>query len=314
MRILLTGASSFSGLWFARALAASGHEVVAALRGTRGSYGQGVRAERVAELGRVAVLEEECVFGSERFLALAASGPWDLLCHHAAEVGNYRSPDFDVPGAVAANIRALPTVLRTMAGQGLRGMVLTGSVFEQDEGSGNAPLQAFSPYGLSKGLTAQVVRYWCGVLGIPLGKFVIPNPFGPFEEPRFCTYLIRTWKSGQAAEVRTPAYVRDNIHVDLLAASYARFAATVAGGPAFSRCNPSGYVESQGAFAQRFAAEIARRSGLDCQVILRRQTEFEEPATRINTEPAASGLDWNEDAAWDAIAEYYAIAGAIVGA
>ena len=59
---------------------------------------------------------------------------------------------------------------------------------------------------------------------MPLGKFVIPNPLGPFEEPRFCAYLIRQWQAGEAAEVRTPAYVRDNIHVDLLAAAYAAFA------------------------------------------------------------------------------------------
>jgi len=49
-------------------------------------------------------------------------------------------------------------------------------------------LAAFSPYGLSKGLTAQAFRYWCGALDVPLGKFVLPNPFGPFEEPRFCHY------------------------------------------------------------------------------------------------------------------------------
>ena len=65
---------------------------------------------------------------------------------------------------------------------------MTGSVFEQDEGVGNAPMAAFSPYGLSKGLTAQAFRYGCGTLDVPLGKFVIPNPFGPFEEPRFCHY------------------------------------------------------------------------------------------------------------------------------
>ena len=58
--------------------------------------------------------------------------------------------------------------------------------------------------------------FYCEAAGLPLGKFVIPNPFGPFEEPRFCAYLIRQWQAGQAAEVRTPAYVRDNIHVDLL--------------------------------------------------------------------------------------------------
>jgi hypothetical protein len=46
---------------------------------------------------------------------------------------------------------------------------------------------------------------------------VIANPFGPLEEPRFCAYLVKTWAAGQVPEVRTPLYVRDNIHVSLLA-------------------------------------------------------------------------------------------------
>ena len=141
-----------------------------------------------------------------------------------------------------------------------------------------------------------------------MGKFVIPNPFGPLEEPRFCAYLVRCWKAGGTAEVRTPDYVRDNIHVDLLARCYAAFAATVAGGAAFSRCNPSGYVEQQGAFAQRFAREVARRTGMECPVLLGRQTEFSEPATRINTEPAATLVPWDEAAAWDALVDHYALA------
>jgi UDP-glucose 4-epimerase len=43
MRILLTGASSFTGYWFVRELAAAGHHVVAAFR-CDGLYG-GVRPE-----------------------------------------------------------------------------------------------------------------------------------------------------------------------------------------------------------------------------------------------------------------------------
>ena len=76
---------------------------------------------------------------------------------------------------------------------------------------------AFSPYGLSKGLTAAIVSHRCREFGLRYGKFVIPNPFGPLEEPRFCAYLVRTWRNGEVARINTPAYVRDNIHVSLLA-------------------------------------------------------------------------------------------------
>ena len=303
MRILLTGASSFTGYWFARELAAAGHQVVAPLRGAEGEYA-GVRGERVRALAGDAEIVWECPFGAARFLDFVGAHDFDLLCHHAARVTDYRSPDFDVVAALAENTRELPKVLRAM--KGLRGVVLTGSVFEAEEGAGNAPLRAFSPYGVSKGLTAAVVAYWCAVLEIPLGKFVIPNPFGPLEEPRFCAFLINTWRSGKVAEVRTPRYVRDNIHVSLLARAYVSFAQATAGGPAFRRANPSGYVESQGAFAQRFAAEMGPRLGLDAGVALMQQSDFSEPMVRINTEPAAdANAGWAETGAWDDIASFY---------
>lgn len=304
MRVLLTGASSFTGYWFARELGAAGHQVVAPLRGAEGSYA-GVRGERVRELGHCAEIVWQCPFGEQRFLELIGTQNFDLLCHHAARVTDYRSPDFDVVAALAENTRELPKVLRAMRGS-LRGMVLTGSVFEAEEGAGNAPLRAFSPYGVSKGLTAAVAAYWCAILNIPLGKFVIPNPFGPLEEPRFCAFLINTWRSGKVAEVRTPRYVRDNIHVSLLAKAYASFAQATASGPAFRRASPSGYVESQGAFAQRFAAEMGPRLRLDAKVALMEQSDFSEPMVRINTEPAAdANAGWAETKAWDDIASFY---------
>jgi nucleoside-diphosphate-sugar epimerase len=303
VRILLTGASSFTGYWFARALAAAGHHVVAPLRAAAGTY-SGVRAMRVSDLSGCAEIAWESPFGETRFLDLISGQSFDLLCHHAARVTDYRSPDFDVVTALAENTRELPRVLRCLREKGLQGMVLTGSVFEAEEGAGNTPLRAFSPYGVSKGLTAAVAAYWCSVFGIPLGKFVIPNPFGPLEEPRFCAFLVSTWRAGKAAEVRTPLYVRDNIHVGLLAKSYASFAQKTAGGPPFGRANPSGYVESQGAFAQRFAAAIGPRLGLEAKVVLLEQTDFSEPMVRINTEPARDA-GWSEAAAWDATASFY---------
>jgi nucleoside-diphosphate-sugar epimerase len=307
VRILLTGASSFTGLAFAQALSAAGHDVVAPLRGREGRYVAGVRARRVAALPHSAKVEYDCPFGGDRFLNLCAEGAWDLLCHHAAQVGDYRSAEFDVAGALAANTFGLSKVLTVLRKRGLRAVVLTGSVFEQDEGVGSAPLRAFSPYGLSKGLTAQVFSYWCREIGTRLAKFIIPNPFGPFEEPRFCAYLARSWLESKTPEVRTPLYVRDNIHVDLLAGSYVWLCEQLGKeGSDILRLAPSGYVESQGAFAQRFAREFGARARIDCPLSLAAQTEFTEPAVRINTDPAAILLPkWSESASWDAVAAFY---------
>jgi UDP-glucose 4-epimerase len=305
VRVLLTGGSSFTGLWFARSLVAAGHTVVAPLKRMASDYSD-LRGERVAELMRVAEIIEDCAFGSNAFLDLARTGSWDLFCQHAARTGDYRNPDFDVLGAVAENTHNAVEVLKAMLARGLAGMVLTGSIFEQDEGTGDLPLRAFSRYGLSKGLTWHYYRFLSETMGFSLGKFVIPNAFGPFEEPRFCNYLIQSWLKGEVPTVRTPLYVRDNIHVDLLAKTYAVFASEVPAQNDVIKLNPSFYAESQGAFATRFATEMASRLGIACPLSLLQQSEFGEPTVRINTDRVDSAAHrWSESAAWDAEAEFY---------
>lgn len=301
MRVLLTGASSFTGYWFAEALRKAGHEVVAPLRGGLDGGSDPLRGERLVRLARAGVeLLPDCAFGSARFLDLAAGG-FDVLCHHAAEVTDYRSPDFDITGAVAANTANLRQVIAATGKRAGGGIVLTGSFFEGGEGAGTTPLRAFSPYAVSKALTADIVRYRCQEAGVPFAKFVIPHPFGPLEQPRLGAYLAKTWRSGGTVEIKTPAYIRDNIHVSLLAAAYARFVGELP--TADRRLNPSGYIESQGAFVQRIAREVSRRTGLACGVTLLEQQDFPEPAIRVNTDAAVRYVSgWSEAEAWDAYA------------
>jgi len=304
MRILFTGASSFTGYWFAKELASSGHEVFVLFRHQPRDYLDDLRRRRVK------ALIEICrpvfgVFGDERFLQLIRSTNWDLLCHHAAEVANYKSADFNVVAAVENNTRQLPLVLDLLKKAGCAKIVLTGSIFENDEGMGSGNREAFSPYGLSKGLTWQMFRYYAQSRQISLGKFVIPNPFGPYEEPRFTHYLIKSWFAGVKPAVNTPDYVRDNIHVSLLAKAYVRFAETLAMG--ISRINPSGYIESQGSFTDRFAREMKLRLGLQCEFVLNTQLDFSEPLVRINTDVAETkAMNWSDSTAWDELADYYA--------
>ncbi len=301
MKILLTGVSSFTGAWFAAGLARAGHEVVATVRGDVAAY-SGVRAERIDHAAQAGVtFLEGCAFGDPPFLEALPSV--DLVCHHGAEVRDYQSQDFDILGAVAQNTHHAKAVFERCAAEGVKGFIASGSVFEPDEGLGEAPLRAFSPYGLSKGLSWQVQHFWAGQMGVPIGKFVIPNPFGPMEEARFCAFLMRTWAKGGTAEVRTPAYVRDNIPIDLLTNAYLAYAEDMAIGRASAKAAPSGYVETQGRFAGRFASEIGSRLGIATPLALADQRSFPEPVMRVN--PPSIRAGWDEAGFWDRAAAYY---------
>lgn len=312
LKVLITGGSSFTGSWFVRALSEAGHEVTAVFtRDDLSQYGYDLRGSRVKRLQQSCRPVYGCLFGDETFLDTVRQTSPDVLCHHGADVTDYRSPDFDFHRAVKNNTNQIEDVLRALRDVNCNRIVLTGTVFEGGEGAGSDGLPHFSRYGLSKSLTADVFRHFCKLHKFSLGKFVIPNPFGPFEEPRFTSYLVRTWRSGDTPCVQTPAYIRDNIHASLLARHYARFVASLPEDEGFQKTNPSGYVESQGAFALRFAHEMERRLGMSCPVELSDQTEFAEPRIRINTDPLDStDLDWCETTAWDEVAEFYSPAAA----
>ena len=84
-----------------------------------------------------------------------------LLCHHAADVTNYKSADFDICRAVSNNTLGVREVLKALAAQSNSALLLTGSVFEAGEGAGSEDLPSFSPYGVSKSLTSDIFSYYC---------------------------------------------------------------------------------------------------------------------------------------------------------
>src|ERR1700722_11728349 len=108
MRILFTGASSFTGYWFAKELAATGHEVVATMQKLPDRYTEEPRKKRVSALSDLCELRFGIAFGDDRFFDLIKQRSWDLLCHHAADVTNYRDPNFNVLAALERNTRQLP--------------------------------------------------------------------------------------------------------------------------------------------------------------------------------------------------------------
>ena len=106
--------------------------------------------------------------------------------------------------------------------------------------------------------------------------------------------------------MRTPSYLRDNIHVDFLALTYANFVKRTLDTLRSDRFGPMGYVETQGAFSERFAEAMRPRLGLDCRIKLLQQTDFSEPFARMNTHLVdTAALGWSEADAWNGIADFY---------
>lgn len=304
MKILFSGASSFSGLWFIKELVSRGHTVTAVFKRSLEEY-QGIRQKRVSQLLPICTPIFKVAFGDERFLDLCLQR-WDMYCHHAADVTDYRSPAFNVSSALASNTKNLKEVLQVLQKNDCQKILLTGSVFEQNEGQGSDGLRAVSPYGLSKGLTTDVFAFYTTILQMKLAKFVIPNPFGSYEEGRFTNYLSKTWLEGKVAAVNTPLYIRDNVPVSLLAKAYVYFAENLIGEPIFEKFNPSCFAESQGDFTKRFAEAMRPRFGKECLFELKQQQDFAEPIERINFDPLDfDELQWQESAFWDESARYY---------
>jgi len=298
VRVLLTGASSFTGLWFAQALAAAGHQVVAVARG--GGYADPLRQARMDRVAAVAEIVPDAPFGSPAFLeVLKSHGPFDVLGLHGAEVGDYKSPTYDMFAAVASNTLNADAVFA--AARGAR-VVITGSIFEPGEGQGTEPLVSFSPYGAAKALTGERLQATAEAAGLAVSKFVIPNPFGPWEERKFQRLVMTRWSKGEAVHIDQALYVRDNIPVDLLALAYA---ATVEGRYG-AYCGPSCYAGTVGDFFRRMADEVRPRTGWACPLTLADAQEFKEPENRTNrTNLDLDALGWSETAFWDAYADHY---------
>ncbi|GBD43046.1 hypothetical protein HRbin40_00509 [bacterium HR40] len=306
MRVLFTGGSSFTGAWFARALARAGCSVL--LLGRREDPARDPEErERLAALVPHLRRIDGVPFGCEAMLrVIEQEPPFDLLCLHGATVGDHRAPGFDALAAATADTHGLDRVLDLLAARGLRAVLHTGSLFEADEGAGEKPLRPFSPYGLAKTLTWQVVRFACERRSLTLGKFVIGHPFGPYQKPGLCRSLLEAWLAGQPAVLRQPRLLRDHLPVELLAEAYARFAVSLVSARGTVRLVPTCYAEPLQVFAERLAREMQPRLGRPCRFIAADPPEpSSEPRIRFGLDPASvlvPGFDY--EGAWDRLAAW----------
>lgn len=304
LRILLTGASSFSGYWFARRLAARGHDVVAPLPRAESEY-EGIRRQRVEMLAESAEVVFGAPVGSDRLLeCIAVQERLDVLCVHHAVVGDYRSAEFDVAAAVRSATDGAAGIVEAVAAKKGSVAMLTRSVFEAGQGVSDDP-RAIGLYAVAKSATVGVWAEHARRAGLTRAEFTITNPFGPYEEPRLVNFLAKSWAAGETPMLRAPWWVRDNIPVPLMAADYAACVEHAAQGEAVRR-TPSHLVASNLEYARRIGQEFAARWERPCPVGIDAVLDTGEPHLRIG----ADRVDWSdhdldETTFWDDHAAYY---------
>lgn len=305
MKILFTGASSYIAYWIIKELNQAGHKVTGILRKNVKDY-EGIKKERVLLTSKLCKLIPDVSFGDNKFLDIVASSKWDVLCHHAAQATDPRSPDFDWLGALKGNTLNVDKVLTELKKHGNGKVIISGSLYEGNEPAGSELSFPFNKYGLSKTLTWEVFRYFGQEIGLPVGKIIFPIVFGIYEDPKLVSYLVKSWLNRETPTVRTPKYIRDNINVTLLAKAYIWYLEKFVANGRPEKFRPSGYVGPQGNFALLVAREMAPRLKVETPLDFFNQTEFPEPKIKINTDMLDhKALGWNEKKAWDTLAKYF---------
>ena len=304
MKVLITGASSFSGAFIIRQLATSGHQVVATYRQELSAY-QGIRGKRAQMAAKYCRPVYGISFGDDGFLDLVKNESFDVYGHHGAWTTDYRAMDYAFHEAFFNNTRKVQEVLSSLSKNGCRRVVVSASVFEGECGLSSSENVPFSPHGLVKQFTSKTFEFYGRQNGMQVSRFVIPNPFGELDNPKLIDYLCREWYANRQPQIRTPLYIRDNIHVELLAKAYAYWLEKMSTQEGTSVFAPCGYVSSMADFVDLVAKEMRPRLGLPCEFGLATQTDFSQPMILVNNVPATTCIPkWKATSAWDALAEY----------
>ena len=291
MKFALTGVTSFSGAWFAKELLKNGHEVIGFTREENNlNYLQKQRLDWIQkDSSNFQIISQSTALTNYKI---------DRLCLHGTSTMDYRNPNFDIKHATQSTVELTELLAKKFD---CASVVHTGTFSEENESAGNLPLRSFNPYSTSKTL---IYKKHCELFGEKnILKYVMPNPFGPLEPPKFTDYLLKNWAKEKTPIVNTPNYIRDNVPIDLLAKHFT-FIVTQSVPEMPKKVYPSKYIESVGAFANRYVQNLNLRNGSNFEVVCVRQHEYIEPRIRVNTDFCEDVVqDWSEVQSWDLIIE-----------
>ena len=301
MKILFTGASSFTGMHIAEALIREGHHLILTCTQSADAYTD-IYAHRLQRIAPFAEVIYSTPQGSDRFLEVVQQQKPDILCSHGAYTVNYRQPDFDIATAYAQDTLHLPLLFDTLRRIGCNKIIYTGSIF-----AGHGSFQKnipFSPYGLGKRITSETFHFYGSMYGIDVSTFVISNPFGELDNRKMLHIFGEMWKQGKRPHLTVANYIRDNIHVELLAQCYAFWVQEIMKENHSHIFAPSGYRLSMQKFTELFATEMRLRLGWACEFQSSDASTEVQPLELLHDFSATNCVPtWNPTVFWDRLAE-----------
>ncbi len=286
--VAITGATSFTAPFLARAFTRARFRVVAAC--PRAAY-TGRKGRIGREVAAVAHVRHGVSSSDGGLAAWARELRPEIWIHHHHPMGGFRSPDYDLAAARPASIDPLPELVDALAKGGCRGIVLSGSYFEPGEG-GPAAALAPTPYARSKSEVWDALREIGRRSGVRVAKVVVPNVIGPGEdETRLVPALLAAARERRAFELRAPGSVSDQLPADALAEVYVEAAQALLAGEAQVR-RPAGRAETVEALASRVCVELVEQH-LGAPAPEVREAKRRDPAVeRRNPEREVRACDW----------------------
>jgi UDP-glucose 4-epimerase len=226
MKIVITGGAGFIASHIADAYLKAGHQVVIIdnlLTGSRKNINPQAKFYK-ADITNLALMEK--IFKAER--------P-EILNHHAAIAEVVKSLKNPIP-TFATNIIGTANVLLSFGkyGRGKKRKVLFastgGAIYGEPKkipANENTPGAPLSPYGLSKLLGEEMVKFYSRQFSFPYLIFRYPNVYGPRQNPKgeagvvaIFTGLMKQGKRptifGDGTKTRDYTYVADVVKANLI--------------------------------------------------------------------------------------------------
>lgn len=240
MRVLVTGAAGFIGSHLVDALLAEGDEVIAADNLSSGAL-PNLSSARRSQTGKFSFHRVDVTSGAVADL-IRRQKP-EVICHLAAQVDVRKSvaePVFDAQ----VNLIGTLNVLQAAASSATRKVVFTssGGCIYGEPNESRLPVteeQFFwpeampeSPYGVSKKVALDYLRYYKAIEGLDYTALALSNVYGPRQEPAsevglegqvvaiFCRRMLAnrpTTIYGDGSQTRDFVYVDDVVSAFLAA-------------------------------------------------------------------------------------------------